>query len=99
MEKFKREKEREEIEKFEKTKNIVWESIGYEFQNSKLLMEAVTHTKSSYLTSIGDSVLGKVNFGLCLMIFHISSLLDKVPNYVFGCIIQKRYFLIDKLIL
>ena len=79
MEKFKREKEREEIEKFEKTKNIVWESIGYEFQNSKLLMEAVSHTKSSYLTTIGDSVLGKVNFGLCLMIFHISSLLDNAP--------------------
>ena len=72
MEKFKREKEREEIEKFEKTKNIVWESIGYEFQNSKLLMEAVSHTKSSYLSTIGDSVLGKVNFGLYLMIFHIS---------------------------
>ena len=99
MEKFKREKEREEIEKFEKTKNIVWESIGYEFQSPKLLVEAVSHTKSSYLTTIGDSVLGKFNFGLCLMIFHISSLLDNAPNYVVGCIIQKRYFLIDKLIL
>ena len=69
MEKFKREKEREEIEKFEKTKNIVWESIGYEFQNSKLLMEAVSHIKSSYLCTIGDSVLGMVNFGLFSYLF------------------------------
>ena len=63
LEKFKKKKEREENERIEKTKKIIMDSIGYEFKNSKFLMEAVTHTKSSYLSTMGDSVLGKGTVG------------------------------------